>query len=73
MTDERKQLPAVSVPPEGYALIRSFARTADVSVSEAMRQLLRESPRLIEFAKQTDVNLDVLGVSVWGGSRGEKK
>lgn len=71
MNDERKQLPATSVPVEGYKLIRAFARDADLSTSEAVRQLLKESPRLVEFASKEGWDLESLEVNAWGGSRKE--
>lgn len=73
MSDKTK-LPALSIPPEGYQLIRSFARANDTSISQAIRQLLRESPRLIIFAGQNNVDLSALDVGEWGGQRrGEAK
>jgi hypothetical protein len=71
MPEQRKKLPALVLPPEGYQLIRSFARKNDMSISEAIRQLLKESPRLIEHAQEIGVSLDMLTVNTWGGQRGK--
>jgi hypothetical protein len=69
MGEDRKKLPALIVPPAGYDLIDGFARANRLSKSEAVRQLLKESPRLVAYAQQHGVPLDVLGVSEWGGYR----
>jgi hypothetical protein len=69
MPENRKSLPALNVPTAGYQLIRKFARHEDMSISEALRQLLKESPRLVEFARSQGVDVDVLDVGAWGGSR----
>jgi hypothetical protein len=50
--------------------VRDFARETDVSISEAVRQLLQESPRLVECAKKKGIDLEVsMKVSAWGGQR----
>ena len=67
MIETRKKLPALVVPPEGYDLVRSFARRNDISISEAIRQLLQRSPDLVEFAEQTGRDVDNLNVGAWGG------
>jgi hypothetical protein len=72
MPDERKRLPTLIVKPRGYRLIRAFARENDMSISEAIRQLLKESPRLVEFAEKSGVPLDELDVNTWGGQRSKK-
>jgi hypothetical protein len=66
MPEPRKQLPPALVSVAGYKLVRAFARDADMSLSDAIRQLLKESPRLIEFARKQGVDVDVLDVNPWG-------
>jgi hypothetical protein len=69
MPENRKSLPALNVPVAGYKLVRAFARQEDMSISEAVRQLLKESPRLVEFARQQGLDVGLLDVGSWGGSR----
>lgn len=70
---ERKRLPALAVPPAGYDLLDDFAHTNKMSISEAVRVLLQESPRLIQYANEIGRSVDVLSVGEWGGSRGIQK
>jgi hypothetical protein len=73
MPEERKKLPSLIVPPDGYTLMDNFARANRLSLSEAIRQLLQESPRLIDFAAQEGADLgEVLSVKSWGGQPRER-
>lgn len=67
MADTRAKLPALLVAQEGYDLVRAFARENDISISEAIRQLIQESPRMVSFARKKKISLEVLNVGTWGG------
>ena len=66
MPEPRKQLPAALVGTAGYKLIRAFSRAEDMSISDAIRQLIKESPRLIEFAERQGIDVSVIDVNPWG-------
>lgn len=69
MSNERKHLPSIIVPKNGHELLKEFAKSVDLSLSEALRQLVKESPRLIEFARTKGYDIENLNVSEWGGDR----
>lgn len=71
--DKRVKLPALIVQPAGYELIDEFARFNRMSKSEAIRQLLTESPRLREYAAQHGHDLASLTVKNWGGQSKEQR
>ena len=65
---KRKVLPAASVPEEGYDLLAEYAHDKRLTLSEAIRSLLQQSPELNEFAaaRTIEVNFEV---NAWGGSK----
>jgi hypothetical protein len=67
--DTVKRLPSVVVPEAFYELLRLCAFKRKVSLSEVVRQLLKESPALLELAKQEGIDIETLAVPAWGGSR----
>lgn len=70
--ETRKKLPSLNVSPEGYELLESFRLAKGLpSISEAIRQLLQESQRLIDFARENGKDVAALSVSTWGGNRRE--
>ena len=73
MDDQRVKLPALIVPPAGYDLIDAYARSKKLSKSEAIRQLLADSPNLKEFAAREGFDLGSLAVKSWGGQPREDR
>jgi hypothetical protein len=64
-----RNLPPVGVPEDFYELIRLYAFQSKLSISAAMRQLLKESPGLIALADKEGVDLAGFTVGSWGGDR----
>jgi hypothetical protein len=71
VTEDRKRLPALSIAAEGYDLLAGYAAENRISVSEAVRDLLADSPKLKAFAKKQGKPVK-LAVNVWGGYRERK-
>jgi hypothetical protein len=69
MPEETKSLPPVVVPKPFFDLVRLYAFRNEISVSEAVRQLLKESPPLAALAQEQGVELSSLAVGSWGGNR----
>jgi hypothetical protein len=69
MSDDTMRLPPLKIPNALHELLRIYAFKNKMSVSEAVRDLLKKSPGLIEIAKQEGVNLDDLVIGSWGGRR----
>lgn len=62
------KLPSITVSDEFSELIRDYAAAKRISIGNAVRRLVEQSPELIEFAKQKGVGVDP-GVREWGGKR----
>jgi hypothetical protein len=69
MTDQLKQLPPVRVPEPFYELIRLYAFRNKLSVSGAVRQLVKESPSFAALAQTEGLDLEEMAVHEWGGAR----
>lgn len=65
MATEVKALPSIKVPSTGYDLVRTYAFNHDISRSEAVRRLLKNSPELQEIAKSDDLS-EYFTVGTWG-------
>lgn len=52
------QLPNVRLPEETLEALESFAKENDMLLSDAIRVLLAESPRLISFASKNKLKLN---------------
>lgn len=65
------RLPSISISDDGEELIRAFAASKRISVGNAVRKLLEQSPELIEFAKSKNTKPQ-LSIQEWGGKRTPK-
>ncbi len=68
----RKSLPTIVVPKEGYDLLSDFAYDNRLTLGEAVRQLLAESPRLKQYAEEASRQVN-LQVETRGGWRQKKE
>jgi hypothetical protein len=69
MSDETVRLPAMIIPVGLHDLLRLYGYKRKLSVSATVRELLKNSPELIELAKQEGIDLGELTIGSWGGKR----
>lgn len=65
------KLPSITVSDEFSELIRDYAASKRISIGNAVRQLVEQSPELIKFAKDKGLEINP-GVREWGGKRTPK-
>lgn len=62
------QLPSITVSEDFSELVRDYAASKRISIGNAVRRLVEQSPELIEYAKEKGVEIKS-GVREWGGRR----
>jgi hypothetical protein len=69
MPENMKHLPTVLVPDQLYELIRLYAFQNKMSMGAGIRELLKNSPALMDLASEQAVDLSQAMISEWGGKR----